>query len=467
MVMTQFNGFSLDPVQVPKVDSKYRQIQTALPVPESVPLLKDMYAYESKAMHGQLPIVWDRAKDFQVWDSWGNCWIDFTSTIFVANAGHSNSKIVAALKKQLEKPLLHTYNYANAERISYLKYLIENTPPQFEKAFLLSAGTEAVEAALKLMRLKGQQLESGKIGVIGLQGNWHGRTMGAQFLAGNEGQKTWIGHQDPHIFHMPFPYEGDPEVEGEKSAVFFTEKIEGLMRDNKLDPSKDICGFMLETFQGWGAWFYPKPFMQALEAYAKAHNILICFDEMQAGFGRTGSLFGYMHYGIEPDLLCLGKGASSGLPLSVVLGPADIMDIPDIGSMSSTHSANPLVCAAGLANLKALIEDKLIENSRELGDLFQSLLADIKSEFPEIISRINGKGLLAALIFTDKNNAPLSKMATAIAVKCLYSGLLTVHTGRESIKLAPPLSISEEALRDGVSVLRENIGIVYREMNGK
>ncbi|MBU1932040.1 aminotransferase class III-fold pyridoxal phosphate-dependent enzyme, partial [Patescibacteria group bacterium] len=150
------HGFSHTPQVVPPVKTKFRRIVTRLPVPESLPMLERLYAVESRAMHGQLPVVWDRAEGFQVYDAWGNCWLDFSSTIFVTNAGHGNPRIVAALRRVLDKPLLHTYTYATRERIDFIDYLIRNTPPQFEKAFLLSAGTEATECALKLMRMHGQ-----------------------------------------------------------------------------------------------------------------------------------------------------------------------------------------------------------------------------------------------------------------------------------------------------------------------
>ena len=149
--------FSHNPQNVPHVSTDYRTIRTAIPVPKSIPLLQKMYDTESRSMHGQMPIIWDRAEGFQVHDPWGNTWIDFSSTIFVANAGHGNPRIVEALRNVMDKPLFHTYTYASPERIDYLEYLIENTPSQFEKAFLLSAGTEATEAAFKLMRLNGQK----------------------------------------------------------------------------------------------------------------------------------------------------------------------------------------------------------------------------------------------------------------------------------------------------------------------
>ena len=175
-------SFTHKPIDVPHISTSFRNIQTPIPVPESVLLLESLYETESRSMHGQMPIIWDRAEGFQVHDPWGNTWIDFSSTIFVANAGHGNPRIIEALQRVLSKPLLHTYTFTSPERIEYVKYLIDKTPSQFEKAFLLSAGTEATEAALKLMRLKGQ--ESGKQGntVLCFEGNWHGRTMGALSL---------------------------------------------------------------------------------------------------------------------------------------------------------------------------------------------------------------------------------------------------------------------------------------------
>jgi len=448
-------SFSHIPVNVDSINTQYRKITTAIPVPESIPLLEKMYRLESHSMHGQMPIIWDRAEDFQVFDAWGNVWIDFTSTIFVANAGHGNKRIRAALKKLLDKPLLHTYTYASKERIDYLDYLISNTPPQFEKAFLLSAGTEATETTLKLMRLNGQKIGKRKGGVICFKGAFHGRTMGAQMMTGSMPAREWIGYQDQNIHHLPFPYPWGDGISDPKK--FFYTALNNLLEEKGLDPEKDICGIMLETFQGWGGIFYPKEFVQELVNYAHERGILVTFDEMQAGFGRTGELFGYMHYDVEPDLLCCGKGSSSGLPLAIVLGSAEVMDLPDIGSMSSTHSANPLVCVAGHENLKAILEDGLIENSKNLGVIFHKAINGIKNKYPEYIKYVFGKGLLAALVFIDTKGNPLNLLCDNISEKAMQRGLLVVHTGRESIKLAPPLTIAEDALLEGINVLDECI----------
>ncbi len=427
-----------------RIETKFRRIQTPIPVPEAQPILDELNRYESRAMHGQLPVVWDRAEGFQVHDAWGNTWIDFTSTIFVANAGHANPRVVEAVREQLAKPLLHAYNYATEIRAEYLRYLIEVTPASFEKAFLLSAGTEATECALKLMRLQGHKVGKRRPGIIAFEGNWHGRTMGAQMMSFNPGQKAWIGYSDPNIHHLPFPYPWRVEALLDPGG-YFQRSIAALLEEKKLDPDQGLCGFMLETFQGWGALFYPEGFVRAVREFADRHDMLVAFDEMQASFGRTGQLFGYMHYGVGADLLCCGKGVSSGFPLSLVLGSREVMDLPEVGSMSSTHSANALACATGLANLKALLEDGLIENASVLGDRLRRRLEDIQGSFPAYIAHVFAKGLLAALHLRDTPGRSGADLATQISEEAMRRGLLVVHTGRESIKLAPPLAITEEA----------------------
>jgi len=204
--------------------------------------------------------------------------------------------------------------------------------------------------------------------------------------------------------------------------------------------------------------------MKALANFVNKYDLLVSFDEMQAGFGRTGKLFGYMHYDIKPDILCCGKGASSGFPLALVLGSEKVMDLPDIGSMSSTHSANPLCCVAGHENLKALIEDGLIDNAYHLGIKMHQKLGKIRDKYPKFLKYIQGKGLVAALIFYNDKNLPLNSLCDNICEKAFQRGLLVVHTGRESIKIAPPLTINGEALSEGLNVLEECIEEAINEI---
>ena len=275
--------FSRKPKQVPQVRSAHRLIQTAIPAPGTEAILEELDRVESRSMHGQLPLIWDRAKGHNIFDIAGNKWIDFTSTIFVANIGHSNARLLQAMREVLDRELLHSYAYANRIRADYLEQLTRFSG--FEKAFLLSAGTEATEAALKLMRMHGQSLGKRRPGIVCIEGNWHGRTMGAQMMSSNAAQKAWIGFQDPNIHHIPFPYPWS--LNGQSGAAFFA-ACKARLEAQGIDFAQDVCGFMLETFQGWGAVFYPPDFVQAIERLCRENGILLAFDEMQAGFARTG-----------------------------------------------------------------------------------------------------------------------------------------------------------------------------------
>lgn len=459
---------SYTPKKVPLINTKFRRIETKIPVPESISIFNDLEKYEARAMHGQLPVVWDKAEDFQVFDKYGNCWIDFTSTIFLTNTGHSNPKVISAIKEGADKKLLHTYSFAHEVRVKFLKKLIEMTPSYLEKAFLLSAGTEATECALKLMRMRGQTISSSKIGVISFLGSMHGRTMGAEMLKGDPKSSTWIGYKDPNIYHLPFPYPWSRNQalnENYDWAEHFRKDIENLQRKTGMD-FNNICGFVIESYQGWGAILYPKAYIKELFNFAKKHNILLTFDEIQGGFGRTGKLFVYQHYGVEPDLVCLGKALSGSLPLSAVIGKKKIMDLPETGSMSSTHSANPLCCAAGLANLEEIESRNLIKESARKGEILHSYLNKLKEKFPDYISYILGKGLLAAIItINPETHQPDGSIASRVCEKAMQKGLLLVHTGRESIKIGPPLTIPDEALIEGIKVIEECFEEVIKEIN--
>ncbi len=435
------------PKEVPHVQTKFRRIKTKIPVEESLPVFEQLEKYEARSMHGQLPIVWDRAEDFQVFDKYGNCWIDFTSTIFLANSGHSNPRVVSAIKEAAEKKLLHTYTFATEYRAEFLKKLIGMMPDYIKKAFLMSSGTEATECALKLMRMYGQSVRPSKIKVISFLGNMHGRTVGAEMLKGDPKGSSWIGYKDPNIHHLVFPYPWRP--------YDFKKEMEELQSKEGFS-ADDISGFMLETYQGWGAVLYPKEYVKELYDFAKEHKALVVFDEIQGGFGRTGKLFTYQHYDVEPDLVCLGKAISGSLPLSAVAGRAEILDLPDTGSMSSTHSANPLCCAAAMANLEAIEEQNLVQESARKGEILHALLNKLKEKYPDYISHILGKGLLAAVITTDPaTHQPDGAISSRVCEKAMQKGLLLVHTGRESIKIGPPLTIKDEALIEGVGVIEE------------
>ena len=413
--------------------------------------------YENIGMHNQLPIIWKKAKGCYVYDNKNKKILDFTSTIFVTNIGHGNKRLIKYIKSVLDKPILHTYNYANNYRLKYVKHLVKFSGKNFGKVFLLSGGSETTEAALKLMRLYAIKKKKRKPGIISLLGNWHGRTMGSQLMCGNYEQKKWMGFRDSNIHHLKFPYPWT--LKNNDPKIFFENSLKKLKK--KINFKKDICGFILETFQGWGALFYPKKYISAVSKFCKLNDILLTFDEMQSGFGRTGKKFGYEHYNVKPDIICCGKGMGSGFPLSGLIAKQKIIDLGAPGSMSSTHSANPLACAAGLATIEEINRKKLVFKSHINGIYLHKGLKHIKNKFPDFIYSIEGKGLIAAIIFKKniklKNINTGTKLADKICIDALKNKLLLVRTGRESIKIGPPLIISRKEIKDGLIILSKTI----------
>jgi 4-aminobutyrate aminotransferase-like enzyme len=214
---------------------------------------------------------------------------------------------------------------------------------------------------------------------------------------------------------------------------------------------------MLETFPGWGALFYPKSFVKDIRKFTEENSILLAFDEMQAGFARTGKKFGFEHYEVSPDLFACGKGMGGGVSLSGVIGRSEIMDLPEVGNMSSTHSANPLVCAAGIAVLEEIESRKLVSETHRKGKILKQELKNLKDKFPQQIDNFYGEGLIASILFKDSDKFGKSEIASKVSEKCMQKGLLVVHTGRESIKLGPPLIIDDEAIFEAMLVIDESL----------
>lgn len=449
--MTNYT-FNLIPREVPKIQTSHRSIITKIPVPESLPLLKKIKKYESSNVMDQLPVIWDHADGYQVHDTWGNTWIDFTSTIFVANAGHGNPLIIKRLQEHLEKPLLHAYSYATPIRAAFLEKLIQITPPYLEKASLFSTGTEAAERAIKLSRYYGMKFNPLKKVIVGGKGNFHGKTMGSQMVGGQDDGKTWIGYLDPNMVQMPFPYPWLLEETGKSGEELFYDHIDELKRSGV--NLKEIAAFFVESFQGWGAIFYPIDYIQAMRKWSKDNDVLLVFDEIQAGFGRTGTLFAYEHYGVIPDMVICGKAMSSSLPLSAVLGSSYLIELDP--TYTSTHGGHPLACAAGLGNLEAFENEDLVAEAKRKESIMITELSRWKDRFPSRIGRILGKGLLFGVFVTKENSDELDySLTNRIVEKAMEKGVFSICTGRGTIKLGPPLNIPDEALIEGLRVYEE------------
>jgi 4-aminobutyrate aminotransferase-like enzyme len=455
--------FSIVPRSVPRVETAHRRIVTDLPAPESVPILEVLRTVEPISMRGQPPVVWDRAEDLWVYDAWGNKWLDWSSGVLVTNAGHGAPEVRRAIVDQVESGLLHNYCFPSRQRAELVEYLAGLAPRGLDKVFLLTTGAEATENALKIARTHGiRQGGQGKIGFVGFERGFHGRTLGAQQAGGIPGQKNWIVNEDPAIVQVPFP---DGYWTEDTSFDLFL----ATLRARGLEP-RQVCGVMVETYQGVGPDFAPVEYIEKLAAWCREQRALLVFDEVQAGFGRTGKLWGFEHYGVVPDLICFGKGVSSSLPLSGVIGRAELMDVYPPGSMTSTHTGNPVCAAAALANLKKIVKEDLTGNAATLGAVLSDGLETIRQRHPEIIGRASARGLVGGLQMVRRGRKePDPDLAFDVVERAFHKGLLMfapVGAWGQTVKVAPPLTATRAALDEGLAVLAESVDEAVRSREG-
>jgi len=451
--------YDLKPRRVPRVETRYRRIVTDIPAPESIPVLEALAEFEPLAMRGQPPIVWHRASGFQVFDAYGNCWIDWSSGVLIANAGHGRQEIVDAIHNQAAGQLLTNYCFPSKIRARLVQRLASILPSPLKKVFLLTTGSEAVECAIKLCRTHGLRTAgTGKNVIVSFHNAFHARTLGAQQAGGIPALKDWIVNRDPGFVQVPFP-------DGFWSKDLSFAGFEASLRQLGVEPA-DVAGVIMETYQGGTAAFAPPPYVQALRQWCDENRALLVCDEVQAGFGRTGTLWGFEHYGIVPDLACFGKGISGSLPLSAVAGRSDIMDLHGPGTMTSTHTGNPVCCAAALASIDLLLGEDLPGNARRMGELMHSRLAGMARRSPQI-GQVFGKGLVAGVICVEPaTGQPDGELAWEVARRCVESGVLLfspVGVGGSTIKIGPPLVITEDALAESLDVLEESFESVLRE----
>ena len=452
--------YDLTPVDVPKIESKYRSIKTRLPVPESLPIFHALQESEPRSMAGQPPIVWDKAEDFIVSDRWGNRWIDWSSGVLITNAGHGRKEIRDALREVIDHGLLASYVFVHEKRARLAEMLraLSPDPPNY-RVFLMSTGSEATENCIKLSKTYALAKHGPhKKYFVTFDYGFHGRTMGAQLAGGSEKAKAWMIDRDRTFVQVPFP-------DGYKNENTSFDLFLSTLAEKGVKP-QDIAGVMTETYQGGGPDFLPVEYTHRLEALCREHDIVMCYDEVQAGFGRTGKMFGFQHYGVRPDLIACGKGISSSLPISAVIGREDIMDIYAPGSMTSTHSGSPLPVVAAVANLEIILKENLAERAARMGEIMMPELKRIQQKYPQRLGCLQGKGLVAGIqVVKPGTKTPDPDTALAINVATFHKGVLMfapVAASGECLKIAPPLTITEDALRESLGAFEEAVDEVLK-----
>ena len=347
---------------------------------------------------------------------------------------------------------IHSYVFPNEERAALVECLAGVAPEGLKKVFLLTTGSEATECAIKLSRAHGIKVGgTKKIGIIGWERGFHGRTLGSQQAGGMAGQKSWIVNEDPAIITAPFP-DGYWQTDTSFGAFLAAVEARGLKPEN-------VAGVIMETYQGVGPDFAPVEFVRQLADWCRQHQIVLTFDEVQAGFGRTGKFWAFEHYGVTPDLICCGKGISSSLPISAVIGREAIMDQFPPGAMTSTHTGNPVCCAAALASVQKILREDLTGNAARLEPVLLEGLRQIQKTHPEYIGHVSARGLVGGMQTLKRGKKePDHDLAHSIIERCFHKGLLLfapVGAWGQTVKIAPPLTIPLEALQEGLAVLAE------------
>lgn len=379
------------------IKTKFRNIKTKIPASASRHALLEMKKYEPEEMCShEVPVIWNKAEDFQVYDEWGNKWIDFTSGIFVANVGHSQVSVKSAILNKIKKSLLHSYVFPNQDRIELAKKLCQIL--KMEQVLFTVTGSEANDAVLQMIRRN----RKGK--VLSIDGAYYGSTAACRQIA----ESTIDESSNPNDFNP-----------------------------------KKIAGVFLQVFRGKDAKFLPYEWIRTWVKWGKDNNIPVGFDEMQSGFARTGKWFGFQHYDIQPDFITIGKALGGGLPISAVVGTKELLK--QSSDLWSTHSGNPICCATALAVLKTIEKKKLVKRSAERNSWFRDLL---EKSFPG--KKIYGRGMIWAI---STGNPVITQK---VIKKCAEKGLLLVSTHGSTIKIGPPLTIPDHALIEGIKIIRES-----------
>jgi 4-aminobutyrate aminotransferase len=412
------------------------------------------HGYEPAASQDQVPVVWDHAEGVWVTDVDGNRYLDFTSGVLVTNVGHSHPKLVEVVQQQAER-LMNCYSFPTPERVTLAQKLVETLPPNLDRAFLLSTGADATEAAIRIAKRY-----TGKFEILSFFGAFHGRTYGAMSVAGSASTRRKFGPSVPGGVLTPYAYcyrcfyeKRFPECE-----FYCIKAIDQVIASSS---TGDVGAVIVEPYQGSAGFVYPPDgWLKELENWAKERDLILIVDEVQSSFGRTGKLYAIEWEGVQPQMLCLGKGFGSGLPSSAVAGEAKILESMAPGELSSTWGGNPLASAASLAVLQIMKDENLPANADRVGRVLKAALLDLKKKQP-CIGDVRGKGLVIGLEFVDPQDSitPAPQLTKRITFEAARRGLILGKVGLYGnvIRVAPPLVIKEEEALLGVEILENAI----------
>jgi len=407
------------------------------------------------ALHVYWPIAIKRGEGIYVESTEGKRYMDFSSGLAVLNIGHNHPRVIDAAKSQLDE-YIHTGGvYHSGIAAKAADRLVSVTPPGLDMLFFSNSGAEAVEGALKVARFV-----TGRQGIISFCGGFHGRTLGAVSVTTSSARYRKRYHPLlPSIYQSPYPtcfrcpLRLSPDTCGE--ACF--NSLEEIFR-HQIEP-QEVAACIMEPVLGEGG-YHPAPheFLRKLRRLCDDHGIILIFDEVQSGMGRTGNWFAACHYGVTPDIITIAKGIASGFPLSAVVGKSELMEQWPEGAHGTTFGGNPVSCAAALATIAAIEEEDLLARSERIA-LRSMRRLKIMAGYSPALADIRGIGPMIGIEFVNESGAPDSVACNRVLEYCLANGLILINCGpeRNVIRFIPPLITGEEELDRGISILEEGV----------
>jgi 4-aminobutyrate aminotransferase len=443
--------------------STFPRIVVSPPGPKARDLVKKDERFVSPSYSRYYPLVIDSANDCFVRDVDGNEFIDLNSGIACLNVGHNHLKVVSAIKNQCDR-FLH---YSNTDFyydvvINLAEKLSEITPGVSEKkTYFGNSGTEAIEAAVKLAKW-----HTRKQLFIAFTSAFHGRTIGSlSFTASKPVQRCHFFPLMPGVTHVPYGYcyRCPFKMTYPECDYWCVDFLDEFVLQ-KYAPPEYVAALIFEPIQGEGGYVVPPPeYFQRLKKLADKYGLLTIADEVQSGIGRTGKWFAIEHWGIEPDIICSAKALASGLPIGAATASAKVMDW-SAGSHASTFGGNPLSCAAALAVIDVIKEEKLLENANKQGVYALKRLSEFKQENP-LVGDVRGKGLMIGVeLVEDKDSKkPAAEKAREVIIRSWKRGVAIVTCGASTLRLSPPLTIQREMLDTALDIVEDTINEVESE----
>jgi 4-aminobutyrate aminotransferase len=421
-----------------------------LPGPKAQALIERDRLVSTPSYPRDYPFVMAKGRGAEAWDVDGNRFLDFASGIAVCSTGHAHPRVVQAVKDAADDFLHISSDYWH-ERMTRLCERINSLAPMREpvQVFLCQSGTESVEGALKLARYV-----TGRPRFIGFLGGFHGRSMGSlSFTASKYTQQAGFFPTMPGVTHVPYPNTYRPLFAGADQGKAVLDYIENHLFQSNLPPS-EVAAILVEPIQGEGGYLVPPDgFLQGLRDLCDRHGILLIFDEVQSGIGRTGRMFASEHWGVAPDIMTLAKGLGSGLPIGLTVARRRHMEKWKRGAHGNTYGGNPVTCAAALATLD-LVEGEYTANAAAVGEYFMGRLRELQGRFG-CIGEVRGKGLMIGMELVEDrvSRKPARELTDKVLTRAFHNGLLLLSCGVSTVRFIPPLMINREHVDEAMVLL--------------